>query len=60
MLSQVKYLTATLDKVTVGHVSYMVILSYFFQQGRIYTCLNRLEKMSESDYDGPGTATMLI
>ena len=60
MLSQVKYLTATLDKVTVGHVSYMVILSYFFQQERIYTCLNRLEKMSESDYDGPGTATMLI
>ena len=60
MFSKVKYLTVTIDKVTVGHVSYMVILSYFFHQGRIHICLNKLEKMQECDYDGPGTAAMLV
>ena len=60
MFSDVRYLTVTLDKVTVGHVSYMVILSYFFHEGRIHICLNRLEKMQECDYDGPGTAAMLV
>ena len=60
MFRDIKYITVTLDKVTVGHVSYMVILSYFFQDGQIFICLNRLEKLQESDYDGPGTAAMLV
>ena len=60
MFSKIKYITVTLDKVTVGHVSYMVILSYFFHNGQIFICLNRLEKLQESDYDGPGTAAMLV
>ena len=46
MFSDVKYITATLDKVTVGHVSYMVILTYFFNKGKIYTCLNRQRKVT--------------
>ena len=56
MFKEVRYITVTLDKVTVGHVSYMVILTYFFHKGRIHICLNSLEKMQETDYDGPGTA----
>ena len=45
---------------TVGHVSYMVILTYFFHDGQIFIYLNRLEKLQEADYDGPGTAAMLV
>ena len=60
MFSEIVFITVTLDKVTVGHVSYMVILSYFFHGGQIFVCLNRLEKLQESDYDGPGTAAMLV
>ena len=60
MFSEVSYITVTLDKVTVGHISYMVILTYFFYKGRIHICLNSLEKMQEEDYDGPGTASMLV
>ena len=60
MFSEIGYITVTLDKVTVGHVSYMVILTYFFHDGQIFICLNRLEKLQETDYDGPGTAAMLV
>ena len=52
MFKEVRYIIVTLDKVTVGHVSYMVILTYFFHKGRIHICLNSLEKMQETDYDG--------
>ena len=60
MFKEVMYITVTLDKVTVGHVSYMVILTYFFHKGRVDICLNNLEKLQETDYDGPGTASMLV
>ena len=52
----IKCITVTLDMVTVGHISYMVILTYFFQDGQINIFLNRLEKLQDNDYDGPGTA----
>ena len=35
MFSEAKYITVTLDNVTVGHISYMVILSFFFHDGQI-------------------------
>ena len=60
LFRDVKYITVTLDKVTVGHVYYMVILTYFFHEGQIFICLNRLEKLQEDNYDGPGTAAMLV
>ena len=60
MFRNIKYITVTLDKVTVGLISYMVILTYFFQDGQKYIFLNRLEKLQETDYDGPGTAAMLV
>ena len=56
MFHRVKNMTANLDKVTVGHISYMVILSYFFCKGNIYVCLNHIEKMEDNDYDEPSTA----
>ena len=56
----VKHITVTLDKVTVESTSYMVILTYFFFEGQIFLCLNKLEKMSEDDYDGEGTAVMVV
>ena len=52
----IKCITVTLDMVTVGHISYMVILTYFFQDGQINIFLNRLEKLQDIDYNGPGTA----
>ena len=56
----VKHITVTLDKVTVESTSYMVILSYFFFDGEISMRLNKLEKMSEDEYDGEGTAVMIV
>ena len=56
----VKHITITLDKVTVESTSYMVILTYFFFGGEICMCLNKLEKMSEDEYDGEGTAVMIV
>ena len=38
----------------------MVILTYFFCNCKIHILLNGLEKMQEQDYDGPGTASMLV
>ena len=38
----------------------MVIVTYFFFDGEICMCLNKLEKMSEDEYDGEGTAVMIV
>lgn len=35
-------------------------MSYFFQNGKIYVVLNKLEKLSTDDYDSIGTAKMVI
>ena len=35
-------------------------MSYFFQDGKIYVILNKLEKLSTDDYDSIGTAKMVI
>ena len=56
----VKHITVTLDKVTVQRISYTVILTFFFHQGRIRIILNKLAKLSTNEYDAEGTAEMLI
>ena len=53
-------MAATLDKVTIHHKSYTVLLTFFFYNGRIHCVLNELLIMSEEEYSGPGTATMVV
>ena len=56
----VENIAVTLDKVTVSRVSFTVILTYYFHKGKIHIILNKLQKLSSEDYDGIGTANMLI
>ena len=49
-----------MDKVTVERTSYTVIMTYFFVDGKILVILNKLQKLSTKDYNGEGTANMLI
>ena len=48
--------TFTMDKVTVQHRTFTVLLSLFFYEGSIYCFLNDLFNMEDDDYDGSGTA----
>ena len=57
---KVKYISVTLDKVTVQRTSYTVILTYCFYDGEIHVLLNKLEKLGLEDYDADGTAAMVI
>ena len=58
--SNVQDIAVTLDKVTVNRTSFTVIMTYFFNEGMIHVVLNKLQKLSTSDYDAPGTANMVI
>ena len=58
--NEVKDITVSLDKVTVLRISYTVIITYFFYEGKIHVILNKLQKLGTLDYDGNGTAKMLI
>lgn len=60
MMKNVKFITVTLDKVTIQRKSFMVIVTYFFHEGSICVLVNKLEKLTLQDYDGPGTADMLL
>lgn len=55
MFQSVKSCSVTLDKVTTTH-SYQVILTFFFWEGKIHIYLNKVDKLTTKDYDGPGTA----
>ena len=57
---KVQEMAATLDKVTIHHKSYTVLLTFFFYEGRIYCLLNELLIMKEDEYTGEGTATMVV
>ena len=46
--------------VTVNRVSYTVINTFFFHEGKIHCILNKLEKLSTIDYTGNGTALMVV
>ena len=49
----------SLDKVTVRHTPFTVLMTYFFFEGRIHVLLNSVHKMMESEYDGPGCVEMV-
>ena len=53
-------IAVTLDKVTVQHRSFKVLLTLFFVDGKIYCALNDLLTMKEDDYDARGTAAMVV
>ena len=53
-------IAVTLDKVTVQHRSFTVLLTLFFVDGKIYCALNDLLTMKEDDYDARGTAAMVV
>ena len=57
--NHVKHIAASLDNVTVHHVSYTIIITYFFN-GQLHIILNKLEKLGLEDYDSEGTARMVI
>jgi hypothetical protein len=52
-------ISATLDKVTVQHRSFTVLITFFFYDGALYSLLNELIIMKEEDYDARGTATFV-
>ena len=56
----IKSFAVTLDKVTAGHVPYTVIMTYYFHGGKIHVLLNRVHPMTSNEYDGEGTAHMVI
>ena len=47
-------------QVTVSRTSFTVVMTYFFYEGKIHIILNKIQKLTTEDYDGPGTAHMLI
>ena len=53
-------LSVTLDKVTIQHRTFTVLLCFFFYEGSIYCLLNDLLKMEDDDYNDPGTAGMVV
>ena len=53
-------MSVTLDKVTVQHRGYTVVLTFFFYKGVIYCALNVLTVMTEDEHDARGTAQMLV
>ena len=56
----IKSFSVTLDKVTTGHKAYTVIMTYYFWEGKINILLNRVQPMTSEDYDGVGTAEMVL
>lgn len=50
----------SLDKVTVHHTSYTVVITYFFWDGRLHVILNQLTILTLEDYDADGTARMVV
>lgn len=59
LFETIKTACFSLDKVTVRRTSFMVIMSFFFCEGKICPLLNSLHKMKEDEYDGKGSAKMV-
>ena len=57
---KINHIAVSLDKVTVHHISYCVIITYFFWDGKIHVVLNELAVLTVDDYDSVGTAAMVI
>ena len=58
--TKIRDMALTLDKMTIQHVSYTVILAYFFRRGRIYVICVDVVVMNPNDYDSEGAALMVI
>ena len=58
-IRNVRHFSVTLDKVTCKRTSYTVICTFFFFEGKIYVYLNKVHKMSSSDYTAAETCEML-
>jgi hypothetical protein len=56
----VNNITVSLDKVTVHHTSYTVIVTYFFWDGKLHVVMNQLTILKLEDYDSEGTARMVV
>ena len=56
----IKSIAVTLDKVTVHHTSYTLIMTYFFWRGKLHVVLNELNILNLDDYDSEGTARMVV
>ena len=56
---KINHAAITLDKVTIGSVSYTVLCTLFFWNGKIQYFLNKLHKMNVDEYDTKGTAEMV-
>ena len=52
-------LSVTLDKVTVCHISYIVLLTFFYN-GHIYCYLNKLATIPAENYNAEGTASLVV
>ena len=59
IMKAVKFISVSLDKVTVGGVAYTVIVTYYFWHGELKVFLNELFIMTSDMGDGEGTAKML-
>lgn len=57
---KINHIAVSLDKVTVHHISYCVIITYFFWDGKLHVILNELAILTVDDYDSVGTAAMVI
>ena len=58
--TKIRDIAVTLDKMTIQHISYTVILAYFFRRGRIYCICVDVVVMNPEDYDSEGAARMVI
>ena len=50
----------TLDKVTIHHKSYTVLLTFFFFLGSIYVMMKELFLIKSDSYDRRGTAAFVV
>ena len=60
MVRKTKVISVTLDKVTVSSTSFMVLLTYFFFNGKIHVVLNEIHPMKTEELTGEGTADLVI
>lgn len=57
---EITEISATLDKVTIQHRTFTVLVCFFYYKGSIYCLLNDLLQMSEDKYDARDTAKMVV
>lgn len=55
----VKNASFSLDKVTVRNISYTVLVTYFFHDGKLRAVLNSIHQMKSDEYDADSTAKMI-